>query len=147
MTKQGDLGQLLGYCGHLSHLYTDKCLRQDGFDVTPVQTRTLTYLCCHGQQDVNQRDLERELGLKPSTVNGIVSRREEKGYLCRRSSPTDARCRLLSEAGRDKVNTFSSAAEQAAQVSFSVLDGEEQQQLAAFLRRIIENLENEVKRP
>ena len=53
------------------------------------------YLFCRSGQPVNQRDLEQELHLKPSTINGIVSRLEEKGCITRRTSPADGRVRLL----------------------------------------------------
>ena len=101
MSECQDLGRLLACCGHLGRQYGENLLRQRGYDVTPVQTRMLVYLS-RCQSEVNQRDLERELRLRPSTVNGIVSRLEEKGYIARRTSPTDGRVRLVSlrEAGR-----------------------------------------------
>ena len=149
MDRPPDLGRLLGYCGHLSMLYADKCLRRKGFDVTPVQTRALVFLSCRSGQNVNQRELERELRLKPPTVNGIISRLEEKGYLLRRSSPSDGRCRLLSltEAGRTLVEAFAAAMEDAERFTFDVLSEEERQTLTGLLLRITENLENEVNQP
>ena len=141
-----DLGRLLGYCGHLTMLYADKCLRQKDLDVTPVQTRALLFLSAHSGQNVNQRELERELRLKPPTVNGIVSRLEEKGYLLRRSSPSDGRVRLLSltEAGRTLVEAFADAMEDAERFTFSVLSEKEGRLLTELLLRIIDNLEKEV---
>ncbi len=44
---------------------------------------------------VNQKTLERHLMIKPSTVNGIVERLEEKGLVYRTVSATDGRCRIL----------------------------------------------------
>ena len=77
MDDPQDLGRLLACCGHLGRQYGVNLLRRKGYDVTPVQTRTLVYLSCC-REAVNQRELERELRLRPSTVNGIVSRLEEK---------------------------------------------------------------------
>lgn len=146
MDGPSDLGRMIGYCGHLGRLYTDKRLREKGYDVTPVQCHTLTYLFCRSDQAVNQRDLERELHLKPSTVNGIVSRLEEKGYILRRSSPADGRCRLvcLTEEGRTMVDTFRASLEETEDQICASLTAEERTQMREMLCRVIHSLENEV---
>ena len=66
MDDPQDLGRLLACCGHLGRQYGVNLLRRKGYDVTPVQTRTLVYLSCC-REAVNQRELERELRLRPST--------------------------------------------------------------------------------
>ena len=147
MNDTPDLGRLIAYCGRLGRQYTDQNLRQAGYDITPVQSRMLVYLsCCCDGHAVNQRDLERELRLKPSTINGIVNRLEEKGYILRRASPEDGRCRLVSltEAGQERVDTFSATLEDTGKHLSSCLTGEEEATLRELLTRIIENLENEV---
>ena len=146
MRNEPDLGRTIAYCSRLGMLYADKCLRLSGYDVTPVQSRTLIFLSCRGGEDVTQRDLEKELQLKPSTVNGIVSRLEEKGYISRRTSPSDGRCRLVSltEAGRKKVEAFEAIMETTGQRFSKCLSGEEARTLQNLLARVIENLENEV---
>ena len=145
MSEPQDLGRMIGYCGHLCRLYTDKYLREAGYDVTPVQSHTLGYLFCCGRE-VNQRDLERELRLKPSTVNGIVSRLEEKELISRRASPDDGRFRLvgLTEAGRNKVLEFRAALGETDRWFAAALSPEERKQLCRLLFRVITNLENEV---
>ncbi len=64
------------------------------YDVSPMQCRTLTFLK-EQQQDVTQKTLQEFLRVKPSTVNGIVERLEEKHLLTRSVSPGDGRCKLL----------------------------------------------------
>lgn len=148
MNDTPDVGRLIAYCAHLGMRYNDRLLRQSGYDVTPVQSHTLLYLSCQRGQAVNQRDLERELHLKPSTVNGIVSRLEEKGCITRRTSPSDGRCRLLelTEAGWKKVNAFQSVLRGTGRRFASCLSEEEEDVLRDLLSRIIENLENEVNK-
>lgn len=145
MSGQQNLGRMIGYCGHLCRQCTDKYLREAGYDVTPVQSHALGYLSCCGRE-VNQRDLERELRLKPSTVNGIINRLEEKGLVSRRASPDDGRCRLvgLTEAGRSQVEEFQAALEETNRRFAAVLSPEERRALGGLLSRIITNLENEV---
>ena len=144
--REPDLGRLVAYCGHLGRQRVDQCLRRSGYDVTPPQSRMLLYLCSQGDHPVNQRDLERELRLKSSTINGIVSRLEDKGYLLRRTSPDDARCRLVSltEAGRQAVDTFRTALEETNRHFTGDMTEQEQAVLRELLSRIITNLENEV---
>jgi len=146
MRETPDLGRLIAYCSHLGMLYIDKLLRQSGYDATPVQSRTLIYLSCQRNRGVNQRDLEKELRLKPSTVNGIVSRLEEKGLVVRRTSPSDARCRLVSltEAGQTQADNFRAILDGIGQRYAMCLSAEERETMVKLLTRMIENLENEV---
>ena len=140
MDDTPDLGRMIAYCSRL---------RQAGYDVTPVQSRMLIYLtCCCDGRPVNQRDLEQELRLRPSTINGIVNRLEEKDYILRRTSPEDGRCRLISltEAGRVKAETFRATLDDAGRRLASCLTEEEAGVMRDLLARIIENLENEVNK-
>lgn len=145
-----DLGRMIACCGHLGRRCTDQLLRRAGYDVTPVQTQTLMYLACRrGDRETSQRDLERALRLKASTVNGIVGRLEEKGYISRRASPCDRRIRLVSltETGRCKVGDFRAALEETERRFTAGLTDREQELLRTLLERMIANLENEVSNP
>ena len=90
-------GPLFGYCDHQVQKLMVRKLRQ--YDVSPMQCRTLTYLH-ETEGEVNQKQLERHLMVKPSTVNGIVDRLEEKGMLrrtretriMRKKKPRTERC-------------------------------------------------------
>lgn len=141
------LGQLAGCCGHLGKQYLDMRLRRLGYNITPVQTQALQLLSCAGRE-VNQRELEQAMRLKAPTVNGILVRLEEKGYILRRASLADGRCRLvgLTESGRAMVETFRSALEDINRVFVADLTEQEQAQLRDLLLRIAANLENEVNR-
>ena len=92
-------GPLFGYCDHQVQKLMDRRLRQ--YDVSPMQCRTLTYLH-EAEGEVNQKQLERHLMVKPSTVNGIVDRLEEKGMVTRTASRTDGRCRILALTAQGK---------------------------------------------
>ena len=120
-------------------------LRRSGHDVTPVQSHALLYLSNHCDENVTQRDLERALHLKPSTINGIVERLLEKNYITRCTSPIDGRCRLLhlTETGEQLIDSFCIALEQTDQLILSNLTNEEQTILEELLVRIVKNLENE----
>lgn len=144
-----NLGRMLGCCGRLAKLNVDAELRRQGYDVTPVQSHALLYLSRHCEEDITQRDLERAMSLKPSTINGIVDRLLEKEYITRCPSPRDGRCRLLrlTDTGQALVDSFRAALEQTDRTVLADLTEEEQKTLEGLLHRIITNLENEVKKP
>lgn len=133
---------LLGYCDHKIQTMMDKRLRQ--YDVTPMQCRTLNFLY-HQSGEVNQRSLEQFLMVQPSTVNGIVSRLEEKGLLRRESSQADARCRLLrlTEKGKQFHDDFRTIALETNERMEQGFSPEELTQLRSFLYRVAQNLSKE----
>lgn len=143
-----NLARLLICCGRLTKLNIDVELRRRGYDVTPTQSHALLYLAKHTDEEVTQRALEQSMRLKASTINGIVDRLLEKGYITRCPSPRDGRCRLLylTDAGRELVGSFCAALEQTDQTVLIGLSQEEQSTVEDILRRIIVNLESEVKK-
>lgn len=144
-----NLGRMLGCCGRLAKLNVDAELRRRGYDVTPVQSQALIYLHKHREDNTTQRDLEKAMSLKPSTINGIVERLLEKEYITRCTCPTDGRCRLLhlTDTGEELVSSFREALEQTDAAVLADLSEEEQKILEGFLKRIITNLQNEVNKP
>lgn len=142
-----NLGTLASCCTHLGKQYMDLRLRQLGYNITPVQTQALQAISRAGRE-INQRELEQAMRLKAPTVNGILGRLEEKGYILRRASPADGRCRLVSltEEGRALVETFRAALEETDRLFAADLTEQEQVQLRSLLLRIAANLENEVNR-
>ena len=147
--EKKNLGRLISCCGKMVKLNVDTELRRSGYNVTPVQSQALIYLHRHRGEDVTQRDLERALELKPSTINGIVERLLEKGYISRCTSPTDGRCRLLqlTAEGEAMVDSFRTAISRTDDTVLADLTEEEQELLDSLLRRIYKNLEAEVNKP
>ena len=134
---------LLGYCDHQTHKFMNRLLRE--YDVSPMQCRTLTFLH-DAPGEVNQKTLERYLMVKPSTVNGIVDRLEEKELLRRTASKTDGRCRILelTEQGMQFYDRFTAVVRQVNQRLEQNFTEEEKQQLLSFLLRVARNLEEEI---
>ena len=86
------LGPMLGCCAHMARERMDA--RMSRFGMTPAQTHVLLHLHQSGGQ-LPQRELLDSLKVKPSTVNGILDRMEEKGLVERSVSGTDARQRVV----------------------------------------------------
>lgn len=147
--ENNNLGRLLGCCGRLAKLYADTELRRRGYDVTPAQSQALVYLYRYQDEETTQRDLEKNMRLKPSTINGIVDRLLEKEYITRQPSPHDGRCRLLrlTDTGRDLVDSLRASLDQTDITVAADLTEDEQVLLDGLLRRIITHLENEVNKP
>lgn len=136
------LGPALGWAAKLAKANMDA--RVSRYDVTPAQTHVLLYLQQHGGQ-VPQHELAEFLRVKPSTVNGVLDRMEEKGLVRRSVSGSDARRRLitLTDKGAEQQALF--------QQSFLDVEGamvrgftqEERETLCTLLDRVIENLKEE----
>lgn len=64
-------------------------------DVTPMHGWILRYLYKNREQEIFQRDIEREFSITRSTVTNILQLMERKGYIRRESVPQDARLKRL----------------------------------------------------
>ena len=144
MFEHGDLGPMLGRCAHLNRERMEARLHRCDVDITPAQTHILLYLHRRGGT-VSQVEVTEHLRVKPSTVNGIIDRMEEKGLLRRSVSQTDARCRLLTltEKGGERHEQFRAAAAETEALLTHGLTEEEAAQLKALLCRVIRNLEED----
>lgn len=137
------LGPTLGWAAQMARCAMDA--RVSRYDVTPVQTHVLMYLHHHGGQ-APQRELTEFLRAKPSSVNGVLDRMEEKGLVRRSVIGEDARRRLitLTDKGAEQQTRFAEsflASEEAMVRGFSP---QERETLLALLDRIIENLKEEL---
>ena len=135
-------GPLFGYCDHQVQKLMVRKLRQ--YDVSPMQCRTLTYLH-EAEGEVNQKQLERHLMVKPSTVNGIVDRLEEKGMVTRTASPSDGRFRLLAltPQGMQFYDKFTAIVQEVNDCLEKDFSPEEVQLLTSLLLRVAKNLTEE----
>lgn len=137
--KNHQVAPLLGYCDHQFHQLMDRRLRE--YDISPMQCRVLGFLQ-RTSGEVNQKALEQFLMVRPSTVNGIVCRLEEKGLITRAISAQDGRCRLLTltEQGRSFNSRFWDIAAQVNQQLEQGFSQDELSQLRSFLLRLADNL-------
>ena len=136
------LGPMLGRCAHLARERMDA--RMSRFGMTPAQTHVLRYLRQNGGQ-MPQRELLENLKVKPSTVNGILDRMEEKGLVKRSVSGTDARQRVvaLTPAGLEREAEVKQSFLEAEALIARGLTEEETDTLRSLLERVIHNLEED----
>ena len=136
------LGPMLGCCAHLARERMDA--RMSRFGMTPAQTHVLLHLRQNGGQ-MPQRELLGSLKVKPSTVNGILDRMEEKGLVERTVSGTDARQRLvaLTSAGLEREEQVKQSFLEAEALIVRGLTEAETNTLRSLLERVIHNLEED----
>ena len=136
------LGPALGWAAKLSKANMDA--RVSRYDVTPAQTHVLLYLQQHGGRGP-QHELAEFLRVKPSTVNGVLDRMEEKGLVRRSVSGSDARRRLitLTEKGAEQQALFQQSFLDVEEAMVRGFTQEERETLCALLDRVIQNLKEE----
>nr|WP_325220727.1 MarR family transcriptional regulator [uncultured Oscillibacter sp.] len=136
------LGPALGWAAKLSKANMDA--RVSRYDVTPAQTHVLLYLQQHGGR-VPQHELAEFLRVKPSTVNGVLDRMEEKSLVRRSVSGSDARRRLitLTEKGAEQQALFQQSFLDVEEAMVRGFTQEERETLCALLDRVIQNLKEE----
>ncbi len=125
--KDESLYGLMRRCGHF--LYQ----RQGG----QGQRRVLTILQERGS--MQQRELQEYLGIQPGSMSELIGKLEQKGLLKRTASEEDRRSRILAltEQGQKMAGPG-----QGEQELFSILSGDEQEQLKALLAKLLEAWEN-----
>ena len=66
----------------------------------------LGYLCLHNEDNIYQRDIEREFSLTRSAVTSIVKNMEQKGYIKRIEVEHDARLKklVITPSGKETHN-------------------------------------------
>lgn len=138
------LGPALGWAAKLAKANMDA--RVSRYDVTPAQTHVLLYLQQHGGQ-VPQHELTGYLRVKPSTVNGVLDRMEEKGLVRRSVSGSDARRRLitLTEKGAEQQSAFQRSFLDVEETMVRGFSPQERESLLSLLDRVIQNLKEESK--
>ncbi|MEG0778995.1 MAG: MarR family transcriptional regulator [Oscillospiraceae bacterium] len=138
------IGPLLGQCHHLAKRQLLRSVQQ--YDITPVQAHAMLFLIHHrDQEETTQQALEQFLKIRPSTVNGVVARLVEKGFVISAAGKTDARRRqlTLTDRGLALEAVFYDGVHAAETALLTGFDPEESAQLRSYLTRMIQNLEKE----
>lgn len=109
--------------------------------ITPVKLQTLIYLVKNERvnNEVCQRDIERELNLRPSSVSALLKSLERDEYLIRTFRDGDARTKYLelTEKGRKLCKDNKLFMEKCDETVQSALSDKEQDELQNLLKKII----------
>ena len=116
------------------------------FGITPVQLHAMIFLIKSEKQGVKvcQRDIEKQLNLRPSSVSTLLSNLEKDGFITRTVSDGDARTKFieLTEKGKCVCAKNKLLMDECDKAIQSVLSEEEQETLKQLLTKIIEAVTN-----
>ena len=103
----------------------------------------IEYLYRHRDEQVFQRDIEREFSITRSTVTNILQLMERKGYIERQSVPQDARLKrlVLTEKGACIREKTMQALHQTDEFVESLLTPEENAELLRLLNKLRKGLQ------
>lgn len=92
---------------------------------------------------VPQKDIEREFGVRRSTVTSVMQILEKKGFIVRSTSPEDSRAKLvrLTKEGEEKNAKLISFIKTRDEKILSALTTEEQTVLMELLTKVLNNIE------
>ena len=110
---------------------------------TPMHGWIIEYLYRHREEQVFQRDIEREFSITRSTVTNILQLMERKGYIERQSVPQDARLKrlVLTEKGACIREKTMQALHQTDEFVESLLTPEENAELLRLLNKLRKGLQ------
>ncbi|MBD5632515.1 MAG: winged helix-turn-helix transcriptional regulator [Clostridia bacterium] len=116
------------------------------YGISPVQMHALVFIIKNADKGlaVCQKDVERELNLRPSSVSSLLSNLERQGFLTRTLADGDARTKRLelTDKGRDICFKDKLLMEKCDGAIASALTGQEQEQLDELLKKIIDAISN-----
>lgn len=135
--------------GKMCYLHRQMCRDNNQlfaeYGVTPVQMQALIFIhkSTKAGQKVCQKDVEKVVNLRPSSVSTLLSNLEKEGFLIRTVSEGDARTKYLelTEKGKEiciKDKLFMEGCDGAIQ---SALTEDEQRQFDRLLQKIIDTME------
>lgn len=132
----GHLLRILHWCTHQS---TTAALEQ--MELTAAQGHIMGFLSTRSQPPC-PRDVEEEFQLSHPTVSGILSRLEQKGFICLQPDPSDRRCKRIhiQPKGQQCHQTMHRIILSNEERMVQGFTPEEKEQFADFLQRAITNM-------
>ena len=112
-------------------------------DLTSMQAHVLIYLYKNKNNIINQRDIEREFELTNPTVNGILNRLENKGFIKRVVSHIDARNKVISLTDKSVllINNMKKSAEKMESKMTLGINKDELDIFFFFLKKMFDNVQ------
>jgi DNA-binding MarR family transcriptional regulator len=114
------------------------------YGISGVQLHALIFVLKSGKRGeaVCQRDIERELGLRPSSISSMLANLEHKELITRAQAEGDARTKYIALTDKalklcDENKKLMDSCDALVQ---SALDDDEQEQLKALLSKVINSL-------
>lgn len=144
MEQSKDLGLHINIASHQLRRTLSNLFAQYG--LTGIQSRILGYLGAAAAKgnDVYQRDIEKNFGIRRSSVTSVITNLERSGFVTRQPVPGDARLKklTLTEKGTETNRLIGRSVAAFEDTLRDCLTPQEQELLLQILHKIIEKLDD-----
>ena len=134
------LGRLIGIISNKLKRSADENLVNENMTIEQLQVLKMIYL---KEGDVPQKEIEKEFGVRRSTVTSAMQILEKKGFIERFPSPDDSRAKLvrLTPSGKEKNEKLIGFIVERDKKLLSSLTKEEADTLMTLLLKLLEKID------
>ncbi|WP_125572368.1 MarR family winged helix-turn-helix transcriptional regulator [Lacticaseibacillus songhuajiangensis] len=131
MDEVVDIAQQFSLISNLIRRELELFSREQG--ISAASARVLNYLADHLGEQIFQRDVERECGIRASTATVLLKKMEAAGLITRRPTKRDRRLLAIHLTGKSR-RILSSVQEEMRGIDEAILRGVDKDDAAAFMR-------------
>ena len=120
----------------------NQMISEEEDNLTAHQSWVLNYMTQHMEQDIMQRDIEKQFSIRRSTASHMLQLMEKSGYIQRVSVPDDARMKNLisTEKGLEAQKRMKDRIRRFEEMLQADLSSEELEHLRTLLKKLEENI-------
>ncbi len=127
-----------------------QCQKSKGIDTVPshFQMKILEFLIWNEDNNINQRDLEDELGVSKAAVSGTIKTMEENGLVKRKPSMLDGRAKelVVTRKGKEEFEKMEEIFTQADKEISSMLNKDERKEFLQLIQKLQKAIENDLEK-
>ena len=145
MKNQNEAGKILRSIDHLLIRVNIQQAKKSGIDnCTAMHGWILGYLSRHRNEDIYQRDIEKEFSVTRSAVTAVVKKMENCGYIERVEVKHDARLKklVITDKGEEMYKKIIESFQKTDSIITEGVDEEEYEAFMTVCRKIRDNLHN-----
>ncbi len=120
----------------------NQMISEEEDNLTAHQSWVLNYMTQHMEQDIMQRDIEKQFSIRRSTASHMLQLMEKSGYIQRVSVPDDARMKklIITEKGLEAQKRMKDRIRRFEEMLQADLSSEELEHLRTLLKKLEENI-------
>ena len=127
---------------NIINLKVNQMISEEEDNLTAHQSWVLNYMTQHMEQDIMQRDIEKQFSIRRSTASHMLQLMEKSGYIQRVSVPDDARMKklIITEKGLEAQKRMKDRIRRFEEMLQADLSSEELEHLRTLLKKLEENI-------
>lgn len=120
----------------------NQMISEEEDNLTAHQSWVLNYMTQHMEQDIMQRDIEKQFSIRRSTASHMLQLMEKSGYIQRVSVPDDARMKklIITEKGLEAQKRMKDRIHRFEEMLQADLSPEELEHLRSLLKKLEDNI-------